>query len=46
MLKRFLFTTRIGLWFLILFERVTGLALVDNQWLGCQTSGRPTNRGR
>jgi len=45
MLKRFLFTTRIGLWFLILFERVTGLALVDTQWLGRQTSGMPTTEG-
>lgn len=46
MLKQFLFTTRTGLWFLTLFERVTGLALVDTQWLGYQTSGKPTIEGR
>jgi hypothetical protein len=45
MLKWLLFETRIGSWLLALFEEVTGLALVDADWLGSQSSGMPQAAG-
>jgi hypothetical protein len=41
MLRCLLFETRIGSRLLALFEQVTGLALVDAEWLGSQSSGMP-----
>jgi hypothetical protein len=38
MLKKFLFETAIGNWLLALFERTTGLAIVDAAWLGGQSA--------
>ena len=45
MLRRLLFDTRTGSWLLALFERATGLALVDANWLGHQPGGTPHNAG-
>jgi hypothetical protein len=45
MLRRVLFETRTGAWLLAVFERATGLALVDANWLGHQPSGTPQNVG-
>jgi hypothetical protein len=45
MLKRLLFDTRAGSWLLSLFERATGLALVDANWLGHQPTGKPRVAG-
>jgi hypothetical protein len=45
MLKWLLFETRIGSRLLALFEQATGLALVDADWLGSQSSGMPHAAG-
>lgn len=45
MLRWLLFETRIGSRLLALFEQVTGLALVDADWLGNQSSGMPQAAG-
>jgi hypothetical protein len=44
-LKWLLFETRIGSRLLALFEQVTGLALVDADWLGSQSSDMPQAAG-
>ena len=45
MLKWLLFETRVGWRLLARFEQVTGLALVDADWLGSQSSGMPHASG-
>jgi len=40
--KWFLFETRVGLFLLALLERKAGLAVVNADWLGRQSSGTPT----
>jgi hypothetical protein len=45
MLHRFLLGTRFGEWLLGLFERTTGLAIVDVDWLAEQRWIAATNSG-
>jgi hypothetical protein len=45
MLRWLLFETRVGSRRLARFEQVTGLALVDADWLGSQSSGMPQAAG-
>jgi hypothetical protein len=41
LLRWFLFETRTGELLLTLLEKTTGLAMVEVEWLGGQTSGTP-----
>lgn len=41
-LRRLLFETPLGEWFLTFLERRLGLAVVQAEWLAAQPAGQPT----
>ena len=43
LVRWFLFETRLGLFLLALLERWAGLAVVNAEWLGKQSSGVPVS---